>query len=118
MVKVAVVGSRNFLDMEQLNSVLDTIHKEIVITLIVSGGARGADSFAKSWAIRNKIDTKIFKPDWKKYGKAAGLKRNIQIIDAADQVVAFWDGVSKGTKSSIDLAQKANKPCAIYYFSV
>jgi len=48
----------------------------------------------------------IIKPEWNKYGKSAGYKRNSLIINEADKVVAFWKGESKGTKHSIDLAIK------------
>jgi hypothetical protein len=34
------------------------------------------------------------------------LKRNHHIVDAADQLIAFWDEKSKGTKYTIDLARK------------
>jgi hypothetical protein len=56
----------------------------------------------------------IFKPDWDKYGKRAGFIRNELIINEADKIIAFWDGESKGTKLSIDLAIKAGKPIDIY----
>ena len=32
----------------------------------------------------------------------------------ADKIIAFWDGRSKGTKISIDMAIKANKNIDIY----
>ena len=61
-----------------------------------------------------KINRIIFLPDWDKYGKSAGFIRNKLIINEADMVVAFWDGKSKGTKNSIDLAINAGKPVDIY----
>ncbi len=82
--------------------------------IIVSGGARGIDSLAEIEAKNLKIKTIIFKPDWDRYGKKAGFLRNILIINEADKVIAFWDGASKGTKHSIDLAIKQDKPLDIY----
>jgi hypothetical protein len=98
----AVIGSRNFTDYKLLESTLLLFPE---INQIISGGAKGADSLAKIYAEKNNIPLLIFKPDWKQYGKGAGIVRNRQIIDAAQMVVAFWDGASKGTESSINLAK-------------
>lgn len=76
---------------------------------IISGGARGADTLAERFASEFCLDTLIFKADWSLYGKSAGYIRNNDIIKSADIVFAFWDGKSKGTKHSIDLANKYNK---------
>lgn len=107
--KVAVIGSRSFHNYEMLKNVLSKYH----ISLIISGGAKGADSLAETYARENDIETLIFKPDWDKHGKSAGYIRNIDIIENSDLVIAFWDGKSKGTKHSIDLAKKGNKKIII-----
>lgn len=65
---------------------------------------------------KNDIPSVIFIPDWKKYGRSTGIRRNKDIIDNSDIVVAFWDGESRGTKNSINQAKKADKPCHIHYF--
>lgn len=44
--------------------------------------------------------------DWDLYGKSAGFKRNVQMAEYADALVAFWDGASSGTKHMIETAQK------------
>lgn len=112
--KLAVVGSRSFNDYELLKTKLDAIHNTVKpITLIISGGANGADSLAERWAKENAISTKIFFPDWNKYGKKAGYLRNIEIVKNADVVIAFWDGQSKGTLHSINLAKQLNKPLKV-----
>ena len=108
--KIAVVGSREFKDNE-------LIIKQLIIdgemTEFISGGARGVDSFAED-IVDSTVKKTIFKSDWDKYGKSAGFIRNKLIIDEANMVLAFWDGKSKGTKHSIDLAIKAGKPLNIY----
>jgi hypothetical protein len=103
--KVAVIGSRSFTDYERLTQVLSGM----AVTEIISGGAQGADTLAERYATTHGIPTLIFKPDWKKYGRAAGPIRNKDIINNAEVVVAFWDGKSKGTLSSIKLAEKNDK---------
>ena len=100
--KIAVVGSRSFENYELLEQTLD----EYQIKEIVSGGAKGADTLAEWYAKNKNIPTKVFLPEYEKFGRSAPIKRNQQIIEASDQVIAFWDGKSRGTKSTIDLAKK------------
>jgi predicted Rossmann fold nucleotide-binding protein DprA/Smf involved in DNA uptake len=103
--KVAVIGSRSFSDYLLVESTLKTME----IDCIISGGAKGADKLGAKYAINNNIKLGEHIPEWGKYGRSAGFKRNHKIINDADVVVAYWDGKSKGTKHSIDLAKKQNK---------
>jgi predicted Rossmann fold nucleotide-binding protein DprA/Smf involved in DNA uptake len=110
--KIAVVGSRGFNDFEKLEKELNKYE----IDEIISGGAKGADALAEKYAKNHNIPVKVFKPDWRKYKRGAGLIRNKQIVENADIVVAFWDGASKGTKFTIDYAKKLNKKVVIVEF--
>jgi hypothetical protein len=103
--KVAVIGSRNFNNYELVKETLTNLD----ITLLISGGAKGADSLGERYATENNISTLIFKPDWKRYGRGAGMIRNTDIVNNSDIVVAFWDGTSKGTLDSIRKVEKLNK---------
>ena len=80
---------------------------------IVSGGAKGADTYAKEYAIMNNIPIIEFLPDYRKYGRKAPLMRNLQIVDNCDFLLAFWDGTSRGTKFTIDYAEKRGVPLKI-----
>ena len=111
--KLAVIGSRDFENMVMLNEIL-LKHKD-ELTLIISGGSKGADALAEQWAKDNGIETLIFRPDWSKYGRSAGVVRNHDIIKSCDLCIAFWDGKSKGTASSIRLCKKYGKTCKVYY---
>lgn len=106
--KVAVIGSRGFNNYELIKETLSSLD----ITLVVSGGAMGADTLGERYARENGIPTKIFKPDWTK-GRGAGFLRNTDIINEADTVVAFWDGKSRGTLDSIKKAEKQGKKVLI-----
>lgn len=108
----AVVGSRDFDDYDLLKSELSKFE----ITKIISGGAKGADSLAERYAAENNIPTEIYKPDWS-IGKHAGIMRNKTIVDNSDRVIAFWDGSSKGTLSSINHAKKNGKPTIIIQYN-
>jgi hypothetical protein len=65
------------------------------------------------YAKEQNIPIMIFKPDWKRFGRGAGPARNKTIVENADCVIAFWDGVSKGTQSTINIAKKLNKKLRI-----
>ncbi len=101
--KIAIIGSRN-INIEDLREYLSEN-----VTEIVSGGAKGVDTCAREYAIKNKIPLTEFLPDYKRYGRGAPLKRNIEIIEYADMVIAFWDGKSRGTKFVIDNCKKMGK---------
>ena len=105
--KLAIIGSRAFNNLDRFHETLLPLKEKI--ELIVSGGAKGADSIAENYAKENKIPVIIHYPDWKQYGKKAGIIRNKLIIVDSDAVIAFWDGESKGTKNSIDIAKRQTK---------
>ena len=89
--KIAIIGSRG-LHVTDLGNYLPADVSEIV-----SGGAKGIDRDAETYANLYGIKTTIFLPDYEKYGRAAPLIRNKQIVDYADEVLALWDVESRGT---------------------
>ena len=101
--KLAIIGSRGITDIDFSALVGDEV------TEIVSGGARGIDSLAAEYAEQNKIKLTVFLPDFKRFGRGAPIKRNYEIVDYSDEVLAIWDGASRGTKSVIDYCQKICK---------
>ena len=109
--RVGVIGSRGFDNYDLVCQELNPIKNDIDI--IVSGGAKGADTLGEKWAKENNVNTLIFKPDWNKWGKRAGFIRNKDIVDNSDYVIAFWDGSSPGTLSSIKLCKKAGRKIKI-----
>jgi hypothetical protein len=111
--KLAIVGSRTFNDYGLLVSSIKDIPD---VTEIVSGGARGADKLAERYAKEKNIPIKIFLPEWDLLGKSAGYIRNKQIVDYCDKVLAFWDGISKGTNHSIKIAENQKKDCIVKLF--
>ena len=77
--------------------------------LIISGGAKGIDTIAELYADNNKISKLILRPRYDIYGKAAPLKRNEKMADIADRAIVVWDGMSRGTKYTIEYLKKKNK---------
>jgi len=111
--KLLITGSRNFNDKEKLFKELS----EISFDTLISGGAKGADQMAEEYAVLNGITVEQHKPDYKKYGRAAPIVRNKDMVELSDSVIAFWDGKSKGTKSTIDYSKKLNKIIKIVIFN-
>ena len=109
--RVAVVGSRYFVNLELVRKYILGLPKD---DTIISGGAQGVDTVAVETAKARGMWTKTIPADWQQYGKRAGAIRNQLIVNEAEVVVAFWDKVSKGTKITIDMAYKAKKPTYIF----
>ena len=101
--KTAIIGSRGITNID-VGMYLPEGTDEIV-----SGGAKGVDTLARDYAVQHGIKLTEFLPDYSRYKRGAPLKRNEQIIEYADVILAFWDGQSKGTKFVIDKAEKIGK---------
>ena len=96
---ITIIGSRKFNDPELVEK---CIKKELPdINCIISGGARGADTLAEKAAKKFKVPVQIIKPEWNRYGRSAGFKRNKILILKADKIIAFWDGENKAADSGI-----------------
>ena len=103
--KVAIVGTRTYPDLEQVREYVSKLSQD---DIIISGGAKGVDATAEDEARKLGMEVISIPAEWNKYGKRAGLMRNDLIVAMADLVVAFWDGVSRGTKYTIDKAKEKN----------
>lgn len=103
--KLIVAGSRfSDLTAEQLAQ-LDAIHAEHHVAEVVSGGAEGADRSGELWAESRGIPVRIFKPEWQRYGRAAGPVRNGQMAAHADAAAVFPGG--SGTRDMLARARHA-----------
>ena len=105
--KLAVVGSRSVGQIE--------IHAYIPdgVTEIVSGGASGGDALARAYAKEQGILLTEFLPEYARYGRGAPYRRNRQIAEYADAVLAFWDGESRGTKHVVECFRRLGKPVRV-----
>ncbi len=106
-----IAGSRNYTDRDTFNRVTEEyIDSEDAFTVIVAGGAAGADELAKDYALEHGLQYIEFPADWEKYGRAAGPKRNDEMVkfikEKNGRALYFWDGESKGTKQCIESARK------------
>lgn len=114
--RVVIAGCRDFTNYkiakEYIDFCLSNIRQENEI-IIVSGGARGADTLGEKYAKQNGFEIERYLADWDTYGKSAGARRNKKMAEVCDYVICFWDGKSKGTKIMIDYAKQYNRPLKI-----
>ena len=91
---VLIAGCRSFEDYSVAKKYIDmclkNIRKEYKI-IIISGGAKGADKLGERYAHENRMKCIYYYPDWERYGKSAGPRRNSETVKIADYVVFFWD---------------------------
>jgi hypothetical protein len=102
--KALVCGGRTFEYRLFIWRRLDSLHKRFNITLVITGGARGADFEGILWAKSREIPFKIYHAHWDLYGKSAGYIRNEKMLEEEkpDVVIAFPGGV--GTDHMRNLA--------------
>ena len=137
---VIIAGGRTFDDYDLLAEFCDNYLSNKINTHnieIVSGTANGADKLGEQYADDlelvyatktcgtfedlngNHADASIkrFPADWNKHGKSAGYKRNQEMGNYADALIAFWDGASRGTHHMINIMQQLNKPVTVCYYT-
>jgi len=123
--KIAVVGSRKLQNNAGWEGIIHrTLYRlqDLIelngyeITGFVSGGASGPDTAGFNWATMNAIPTQVFPAEWERFGKKAGFLRNIDIVKNSDLVVAFSDGISKGTAYTISIAKEHGKDLVVVDF--
>lgn len=114
--RILVAGCRFYENYQEAEAYIDfclqNINKAAAL-IFVSGGCCGADRLGERYAENHGYAIERYPADWERYGKAAGPIRNQQMVDACDYVICFWDGKSRGTKSTIDFACTAKKPIRI-----
>ena len=106
--KLAIIGSRN-IQIDDLSPYIPSDCDEII-----SGGACGVDTCAAAFARDHGLKLTEFLPEYDKYGRAAPIVRNRTIVEASDEVLAFWDGSSRGTYFVIENCKKKGKPCKVF----
>lgn len=107
-------GSRNWTNKERIREVMSKFPDD---TIIIEGGARGADTMCGDIAKELGLEVIVFPANWKLFGKAAGAIRNKQMLDEEkpDKVFAFSNDLpnSIGTRNMVSISAKAFVPCYI-----
>lgn len=107
-----IAGSREIVDYGVVKEAVmrAALYKGIAITEVISGGARGVDSLAISYAKEYNLPYRVMFADWDTYGRRAGYRRNEAMADVAEALVAVWDGTSSGTRHMINTALDRDLP--------
>lgn len=119
--RVIIAGGRQFNDYGLLSAKCDGILSQKRMThkiVIISGTARGADTLGEHYARERGYTLRKFPADWDQFGKSAGYRRNCQMADNADALIAFWDGQSAGTRHMIEIARERNLAVRIINYSM
>jgi hypothetical protein len=108
--KVLVCGGRDYTNRDEVYRVLDAYHARLgPFMMVISGGAPGADTFAREWAVDRKVDHLILHAKWDLHGKPAGPIRNRRMASKKPRfVLAFHPDLekSRGTKDMVNYARK------------
>jgi hypothetical protein len=115
MSSIIVCGGRDFVDYPHLEERINAFRNYIKqlhnheVSLIIHGGARGADSLAQDYAVNYNIPYQMFPAHWNAYGKAAGFRRNEEMLrQNPSYVIGFYGG--RGTAHMINISMKQGVP--------
>ena len=111
--RIIISGSRN-VEQGCFDQAISQCPWLLQADILLSGGARGVDRLAEDWAERHSIEVVRYMPDWKQYGRGAGIIRNRGMVDNADALFAIWDGHSRGTNQIIQYARKKHLLVGVY----
>ena len=106
--RIIIAGGRDFDDYSFLQSkCLPIIERQMVNhdVIIMSGHAKGADMLGERFAEEHGLKLEVYPADWKAHYRSAGFRRNEQMGNIANGLIAFWDGESHGTKHMIEYAK-------------
>ena len=111
---VVIAGGRGFADYELMTTRMDAVLKVHIESgyeiTVISGTANGADKLGEQYAKDHGFKIVRMPAQWDTHGKSAGYKRNVEMADVCDEIVVFWDGISKGTKHMYDIGIRKSIP--------
>jgi len=108
--RVAFSGGLDVTDHRAIWAALDRVkakHDDMV--LLHGGSPKGAEKIAACWADARKCQQIVFKPDWKRHGKAAPFKRNDALLEAMPIGLILFPG-SGITDNLADKARNLGVP--------
>lgn len=110
--RILIAGSRGYPKLDNVRRYVSMLPQG---TMIIHGCARGVDTAAGDEALKWGLGVEEHPADWETYGKSAGFRRNAEMVERADLVVAFWDGRSHGTMNTISTARNRGKPFVVVF---
>ena len=111
-----IAGSRNARERDVIYGI-ESCPWSDQITKVISGTAWGADKWGESYAERKGLEVLKFPAEWDIYGMSAGPRRNKEMAENSDSLIAIWDGYSRGTSTMLNYANKYNLRTFVYYYN-
>lgn len=106
--KIVVTGGRDYRNNPKLRSILKKLNPN---TLLVGDCPTGADHYAREWALDSiDVTCTIFRADWDSYGKSAGPRRNVEMLEAAGNAIVLAFKGGRGTAHCVSEALKRGIP--------
>jgi len=107
--RVLVTGGRNYANKELVFRTLDSLHAVTHITLLIQGGAQGADKLASEWGVSRGVRVQTYHANWADEGRNAGRSRNRRMLSMGkpDIIMAFPGGT--GTADMVKAARAIGK---------
>ena len=110
--RVAIVGSRHFADPDR---VTDYVKGLPAGSSIITGSASGVDAAATKAARTRGLAVQVMPASFDEVSDPSrSAARNQRLVDACDVLVAFWDGASKGTRTTVERALDAGKEVHVF----
>ena len=83
--------------------------------IVLTGGASGVDAAAGTAARAKALGLIKLPPRFEETtDPAASARRNQELVDGADVLVAFWDGQSQGTRRTVERALESGREVHVY----
>lgn len=76
------------------------------VTELILSGVSGSDNAIREYAEKNGIRLTVIEADVKKYGRAAGYVRNVQMVNTADALIVVLGVNSRGLKHLVKTAME------------
>ena len=110
--RFAIVGSRHFPELAQVAAYVASLPPG---SMVVTGSASGVDAEATRVARERGLSVIRVPASFEEARDArAAADRNQRLVDQADVLVAFWDGVSTGTRGTVERALDSGKEVHVF----
>lgn len=113
--KLIIAGSRDYHpSLEEINTAIAEM--AITPTEVVCGEARGADTAGRKWAEAKGLRVESFPANWNQYGRAAGMRRNVDMAKYGDALLVFIKNNSPGSINMVNcMSRYPSKKCHIVF---
>ena len=107
-----MVGSRRFPDLDRVEAYVRSLPAD---ASLVTGSASGVDAAVTKAARERGLPVLRVPASYEEASDPRrSAERNQKLIDQADARVAFWDGASQGTRTTIERALDSGKEVQVF----